>query len=111
MSNILDRQNQPKALRKLAAQREVYSRAKRVQGAQLLVIVVGSMVLGALAIPFEGLAGWAALYSIVAAMADALFFEPWLAGRKALAASIQESFDCEVLALECAPFKAANPPI
>ena len=50
MNSILQRQNEPLNLRKLAAQRALYSSAKKVQAGQLVLVVILSTVLALTAI-------------------------------------------------------------
>jgi hypothetical protein len=111
MNLVLQRQNEQLNLRKLAAQRALYSRAKKVQAWQLVLVVVLSTVLALAAIWHESIAGQVALYSLFITLADFLGFEPAIASIKKQAAQIQESFDCSVLDIECSVFKAGDPEI
>jgi hypothetical protein len=111
MNKILQRQNEPLNLRKLAAQRAIYSRAKKVQGWQILLVVVISAALAIRAIYHEEIAGSVALYSIIITLADFLGFDPVVSKLKKQGAQIQESFDCGVLDISCSVFKAADPEI
>ncbi|MFC6040328.1 S-4TM family putative pore-forming effector [Paenisporosarcina macmurdoensis] len=96
--NIATRQNKTINLKRLAAQRQIYSEAKDLLNIQFLVCVVAAIVFAILA---NILSDEFAIYPITGAILCVLFNEVYLSKRiKKLttkAAYIQEEFDCDVL--------------
>src|SRR5438034_9094825 len=90
-------QNADRQLERLAAQRQLYSDAKRIQFWHTIlsvpIVVAWSFVV--LACPKLGVI--AALWGIVLTFMDILTFTPWQSALKNKAATIQELFDCDVL--------------
>ncbi len=95
---ISERQNEPISLQRLAAQRQIYARAKKFQGIQLLLIVPLVVVMSLLAGVFPLLTDASILCSLSAAVLDLALAES-LKRMKVTAANIQEEFDCHVLQL------------
>jgi hypothetical protein len=108
MNNISKIQNEQKQLERLAAQRELYSSAKRWYVTQVFGSVVIPVVL--VTISFFALQAslFAAIFGIVFFIVDIIFIVPAIAIRKLKASKIQELFDCEVLQLIKSPLKAAD---
>jgi hypothetical protein len=109
MNRILTAQNSEPQLRRLGAQRWLYSRAKSIFLGQVAVsgpLAVGLTLVG-LAIPTAK--PYFAAWGLAVSLADVL----WLSRRqKALretAAKIQEAFDCDVLELPWHELKAGKP--
>jgi hypothetical protein len=99
MNKIPERQNEPKQLDRLAAQRQLYSTAKRVLAAQAILggpIAIAS-VIAITAMP--DLKGYAAFWGFFVSLGDLLWLNPWQKRLRENAAKIQEAFDCEVLRL------------
>ena len=111
MNPILERQTRPQNLRKVAAQRVSYTNAKTIQGWQIVLTVGVATLLTVLAIWYEAIAGIVALCSIGLVLIDFIAFEPAINKLKMQGAQIQESFDCAVLDIDCAIFKATDPEI
>lgn len=107
-NTILASQNDPRQLERLAAQKCLYSQAKKVMAAQILLTVAGAVAFAVLAIVFERLRVWASFYGISASLLDAAFLEPRLKSLRQQAALIQEEFDCEVLHLEWPEWKSGG---
>ncbi len=107
-NTILIDQNHPQQVDRLAAQRCLYSQAKRVLAAQLILTVAGAVVFAILAIIFERLRVWATFYGVSASLLDAAFLESRQKTLRQYAALIQEEFDCEVLRLEWPEWKASG---
>jgi hypothetical protein len=99
VNDIPAKQNQETQLRRLAAQRQIYTLAKQILGIQ--VIITGPIAIllafGALLIP--GLKLYAGCLGIVMSLADLIWITPWLKRLRTRAATIQEAFDCDVLSL------------
>lgn len=101
MNQIPTRQNEPEQIQRLAAQRESYSEAKRLQVWQLIITVLASVGLSIWALIDPTKSDWAAIGGGLFAVIDVLLFEQLISGYREKAAKIQELFDCHVLELEC----------
>ena len=98
-NGIISRQNLPENIKKLAAQRHFYSRAKRLSAFQAVLDVL-SPIGGAIAVALKPDSDvWAATVGIAVALLDALWLEPKQGDFRELGANIQEDFDCSVLEL------------
>ncbi len=98
-NSIVSHQNLPDNIKKLAAQRHFYSRAKRLTAVQAAVDVL-SPIAGAVAVVLKPDADvWAATIGVAVALLDALWLEPKQSGFRELGANVQEEFDCSVLEL------------
>jgi hypothetical protein len=98
-NGIVSRQNLPDNIKKLAAQRHFYSRAKRLSAFQAALDVL-SPIGGAIAVVLKPDADvWAATIGIAVALLDTLWLEPKQGDFRELGANIQEEFDCSVLEL------------
>jgi len=103
-NGITSRQNSPENVRLLAAQRCLYSRAKRLAAIQVFLAGL-TPVVGAIAVALNPDADtWAAFAGIVVAFVDTIWLDPKQKRLRNLGASVQESFDCNVLQL---PWNAA----
>ena len=103
MNQISVRQNEPTQIERLAAQRELYSSAKRWQIIQLLASVIIPIVLSIWAWRNPEIADWAAIIGGLMAVVEATLFDYLISGYREMAAKIQELFDCYVLELQCSP--------
>jgi len=98
-NGITSRQNSPENIRLLAAQRSLYSRAKRLAAVQAFLAGL-TPVVGAIAVALQpDVDVWAAFTGIVVAFGDAVWLDPRQARLRKLAANVQEEFDCNVLQL------------
>jgi hypothetical protein len=97
-SNILTRENESSSIEKLAAQRELYSRAKVLFYVQTFITVISLVLLSFSQLVFPKLDFTLAIatVSLLAIIADYLF-EKHIADIKETAAKIQELFDTYVL--------------
>ena len=98
--SIQERQNQPESLAKLAAQRLLYSRAKRMRNIGIVLVLV-AVILGLVASVVEN-QGFS--YFVLLAVLITWFLDQQVLKRKESvlkkeAATIQEDFDCFVLDL------------
>jgi hypothetical protein len=109
MNDISKLQNEPRQLQRLAAQRRLYSVAKRIFGFQL--ILGGPVAVGwALAVFVNpGIKGVAAVWGLLVSLVDVLWLTPWQKRLRERAARIQEAFDCDVLQLPWNEIKAGKP--
>ncbi len=108
MNNIPSKQNQQIQLERLAAQREIYSYAKRLHLLQIILTVVIPIVLFILCSFYKNLITYTALFGILAFIFDSISITPLIKRLKAKAAKNQELFDCEVLELEKSPLKTVS---
>lgn len=99
MVDISTTQNQPQNIQRLAAQRYLYSRAKRLLTIQVLLAGTTPLA-GSIAVALcTGAQSWAVLTGILATLLDRLYLDPSQCRFRELAATIQEDFDCIVLSL------------
>ncbi len=105
MKNIVDLQNKPDNVIILAAQRELYSSAKRVFGFQFLFNVFVSVALAILAMFYEEITVYAALYGIVFTIIDIIGFIPLIDKTKRKAATLQDRYECAVLEIDLSDLK------
>ena len=102
MNNICQQQNTERGLKLLAAQRQLYSDAKRIQIISIVIgvpVVIAWSILGAV---FPSFVVYAALWGIIATFLDLLVFSRLQKSVQEKAAKIQQIFDCEVLEFEWA---------
>jgi hypothetical protein len=99
MNQICAEQNSDQQLERLAAQREIYTLAKRVFTAHALLSTVVAGGLSAVALFAPEMKPYAALWGGVLMFLDVLWLTPWQQRLRGIAARIQESFDCQVLGL------------
>lgn len=104
--DIVERENQPRNIERLAAQNEMYFCAKRLFLAQFIVTVVITVLLAlvGLALPYlGGTLDWnwvRGAYGIFAAIIDLFLLNHFINKLRQKAASVQELFDCDVLDLD-----------
>ncbi len=110
LNSIPTDQNAQRQLERLAAQRRLYSQAKVVLGAQLVLTVLVAAAGAFLAVFVPGVKGWAALYGLCVAVLDAAVLDPFQKSLRQKAALIQERFDCDVLRLEWPEWKVGGRP-
>lgn len=110
MNAIVKTENEPRQLQRLAAQRYLYSTAKRLYGTQLIfagpvaVMWAGAVVLA------PGLKAAAGVWGVLVSLLDAAVLTPWQKRLQERAAKIQETFDCDVLQLEWNYIKVGEKP-
>jgi len=110
MNTIPEDQLQQKQLDRLAAQRQLYSDAKRVQAIQIALVIPAVVIWAVLVAWYPGLRVYAASWGIGLALLDVLVFARVQRHLKERAAKIQELFDCDVLRLEWSVLKAGRRP-
>lgn len=108
MNSISQDQNNQNQLERLAAQRELYSAAKKIQIMQFFLTVVVSVILSICALVYEELAVFAAIFGVAVFVIDISILEPSIQSRKIKAAKIQELFDCDILKLPKSPLKVVD---
>ena len=108
MNEIPAKQNQQVQLERLAAQREIYTYAKRLHLLQIIITVLLPIVLFVLSSFWNNIITYTALFGILVFIFDSISIAPLIKRLKAKAAKIQELFDCEVLELEKSPLKTVS---
>ncbi|HRO43778.1 MAG TPA: S-4TM family putative pore-forming effector [Flavipsychrobacter sp.] len=108
MNQISTEQNSQKQLERLAAQRELYSSAKKWHGFQIILTVIVPVILAGLAFILNDFAVIAAIFGVASFLIDISIIEPVIKKRKTKAAKIQELFDCDILHLPKSPLKTVD---
>lgn len=108
MNNIVSKQNEQKQLERLAAQREIYSFAKRLHLLQIGLTVIIPIILFIVSTIWNNLIIYSALFGIIVFIIDGILLQPTIKVQKIKAAKIQELFDCDILELETSPLKVVN---
>jgi len=108
MNQIASEQNSQKQLERLAAQRELYSSAKKWHGFQIVFTVIIPVALAGLAFIFNEFAVISAILGVASFLIDVSVIEPVIKKRKTKAAKIQELFDCDILQLPKSPLKTVD---
>jgi hypothetical protein len=109
MHNINSRQNETRQIQRLAAQRQLYSTAKRVLVVQLVLSgpIAAATVFAGLAMP--DIKAYVALWGFTMLLFDLAWLNPWQRRLRESAAKVQEQFDCYVLDLQWNAIKAGEP--
>lgn len=98
--NIVQKQELPENIELLAAQRNLYSRAKNIIGLQMMLSVPVAICAAITTIVKPELKGYMALWGILVVVFDLFVFTPWVKKLRDSAARIQELFDTKVLGLD-----------
>lgn len=109
MNKIRETQLEETQLKRLGAQRRLYSYAKVIQGWQMTVNVLAVLVLSGLSAIFPGFAIWVPLISLVLTVLNSWELTPWQKSLQEKAAKIQEAFDCHVLELNWRELSIGSP--
>jgi hypothetical protein len=110
MNNIAKLENEPRQLQRLAAQRQLYSSAKRIFGVQLLLGAPIAIASSLAVVAMPDLRGTAAVWGALVSFFDVLWLTPWQKRLRERGARIQEAFDCDVLQLPWNDIKTGKPP-
>ena len=108
MNKIPETQFEPKQLKRLAAQKQLYSDAKFVQKIQAGLNVFGPLILMGFVKYLSMKPVYAACCGIIVTFLNILWFTPRQQSLKKIAAGIQESFDCDVLELDWKELKTGS---
>ena len=109
--SIQERQNQPESLTKLAAQRLMYFRAKRMRNIGIvLILIVALMGLAASILDDSRVGHYFPLIALILWFIDQEVLKRTESSYKTEAAAIQEDFDCDVLKLPWPRFKNIQQP-
>lgn len=99
LNDIPELQNTELQIKRLAAQRFIYSTAKRAQIAQLVLAIPFTILFSILGLFIPTLAPWQAIYGVSVLVIEAIL-DHWQKHQRKQAAKIQELFDCDVLGLD-----------
>lgn len=99
MNSIPQEQNAAKQIERLAAQRQLYSEAKRLQAIHFALSVPCVVALAFVTLAFPALKPTALIWNLVIAVIDVSLLSVRQEEFKTRAARIQELFDCAVLDL------------
>lgn len=97
--SIIEKQELPENIELLAAQKNIYSRAKNIIGLQMILSVPIAIFAAITTIVKPELNGYIALWGILVVVFDLFVFTPWVKKLQDSAARIQELFDTTVLGL------------
>ena len=97
VNNIPIKQNEQRYLDLLAAQRQLYSNAKNLQGISVFIGVPAVVAWSVLVAISPKLTVYAGLWGIAATFLEILFFSRLQKKTQKRAAKVQQLFDCEVL--------------
>jgi hypothetical protein len=103
-------QNKDRQLQRLAAQRKLYSTAKRIFGWQLFLSGLLTVIFAFFVVFDPSLKVLAVSWGILITLIDIFWLTPWQNRLKDSAARIQELFDCDVLELSWNDLKAGKRP-
>ena len=109
MNKIPATQLEPTQLKRLAAQRQLYSDAKVIQAVQIVLNVLGPPILAVLVAFFSLRPVYAACCGIIVVLLNIFYFTLRQQSLKKKAANIQELFDCDVLGLPWRELTAGSP--
>lgn len=107
---ILQQQNSARHRLLLAASSDVYGRAKKILGLQVLLTVGGAVAASFVSASWPGIKSWTVLYAVVVSLLDTFVLERAQARFRKLGAQIQELFDGELFGLTWNGFVAGDPP-
>lgn len=107
---INERQNRDLSLKQLAAQRYLYSRAKTVRyTAMFIVVIVATLGLVASVVNHTQFTQFLPAIVLLSWLLDQWLLAPWERTLRTEAATIQEAFDCFVLAIPWPSWMAVEP--
>ena len=110
MNTIPQEQITQKQLDRLAAQRQLYSDAKRIQAVLITLSVPCVIVLTLLAAVLPQLRVYVAFWGIFVTLLDIVVFTPQQKSLQEKAAKIQQLFDCDVLQIDWSKLNSGSRP-
>lgn len=105
MMTISQKQNEKEQLERLAAQRWLYSQAKKVRGLHLFLAMPCVIGFSILVYLYPEMKVYGAYWGVVVTLLDLWFLQDLQRERHKKAAKIQEMFDCDVLQLAWNDFR------
>jgi hypothetical protein len=103
-------QDTPLQLARLAAQRQLYSTAKKVFAFHTIVSGPVAVASALLAMTLPQTKAVVALWAVTVSVLDLACLTPWQKRLRERAALVQEAFDCDVLGIPWNPLKAKSRP-
>lgn len=100
---VCQAQNSPIMLRRLYAQKALYSKAKRLVHVNLFLVAIVPLLLSIFAFLVDGFDPWVALYAAFVGVLDVIIVAHLVDNARLRAATVQEVFDCELLGLPWNP--------
>jgi SMODS-associating 4TM effector domain len=110
MNAITKEQNTDRQLLRLAAQRQLYAKAKNILGWHVFLSGPLAVALAFGILAFPQYKAHVALWGLIVTLCDLVWFTPWQKKIRASAAGIQELFDCDVLNLPWDELKVGKRP-
>ncbi|MGL6528352.1 S-4TM family putative pore-forming effector [Aeromonas hydrophila] len=98
--NILKEQETSRSIELLAAQKNIYSRAKNIIGLQMFLSVPVAICAAAIVMLKPEFKGYVAIWGLLVVVFDLFVFTPWVKKLRDNAARIQEVFDTKLFELE-----------
>lgn len=98
--SIIERQELPENIELLAAQKNIYSRAKNIIGFQMILSVPIAICAAIATIVKPELNGHIAIWGVLVVLFDLFVFTPWVKRLQDSAARVQELFDVKVFGLD-----------
>lgn len=108
--SIVVNQELPENIERLAAQKNIYSRAKNIIGLQMILSIPVAMAAAVTTIIKPELNGYIAIWGILMVVFDLFMFTPWVKQLQDNAARIQELFDTSVFHLDWNEISVGNRP-
>lgn len=108
MNSITKQQDSPEILKLLAAQRELYSSAKKTFLLQTIFSVAIPVLAAFSILYYPDLSVYGAIYGILFLVIDEVIFNHIIDGRKRKAVSIQEKLDCSLFGISPSPLRPSN---
>jgi hypothetical protein len=109
MSRILLNQNKPENIEKLSTQRNLYSKAKKIQTWQIILTIIMPILFSFLALNYPLLSNINFVYGTLMLFISFIFL-CFIQKIKEQAAKVQELFDCSVLNLNWNTLKCGDKP-
>lgn len=107
---IIQKQELKENITLLAAQRNLYSRAKMILGLQMFLSFPIAILATIVAIVRPELKGYVALWGILVVVFDLFVFTPWIKRLRDDAARVQELFDTNVFGLDWSEISVGRKP-
>ncbi|MEM7758486.1 MAG: S-4TM family putative pore-forming effector [Cyanobacteria bacterium P01_A01_bin.40] len=100
MNRIAQEQNNSVQIERLAAQRQLYSDAKRIQFFYIIINIFAAVIWSFVVIIFPKFNNWWTIWGFIATILGIFVFEPLQKNLKEQAAIIQQMFDSAVLQMD-----------
>lgn len=108
MNKISTRQNEPDSLRKLSAQRQIYSEAKLLYGTQITAVGPLAVALAIVTANYPQAKEFGVLWSVILLLVNTFWISPLIKRWRTAGAVTQEMFDCHVLEIPWSKIKVGT---